>query len=102
MADEEGIEDTKLDGKHRKALERRRRECGQWGGYINTWAAAFRRATQCSLQFIRWFAGTSSSGRLPMDKAWPSYGRSWKAISNTCRTPFFGIHSAGLMPPDLF
>jgi hypothetical protein len=54
LADEEAIEDTKLDRKHRKALERRRKECGQWGGYINTWAAAFRRATQCSLQFIRW------------------------------------------------
>lgn len=54
LAAKEGIEDEKLDRKHAKAMERRARECEEWGGYINTWVAGFRRATQCSLQFIRW------------------------------------------------
>jgi hypothetical protein len=54
MAADEGIVDRKLDRKHAKTMERRKRECERRGNHINTWAAGFRRATQCSLQFLRW------------------------------------------------
>jgi len=69
LADREGIRERKLDEKHRKALERRALECREWGGRVDAWIAGFRRATQCSLQFIRWLRhqlvrGTSYSQSL--------------------------------------
>jgi len=49
-----GITDVKVERKYARWLEQREQAAQQRGGKVSSWVRALRRATQMSVQFIRW------------------------------------------------